>query len=128
MTEKKGFFRKFIDAFNEHRVVAEFEAKLYPPEDSPNRLKKGEIEFTRFKPGHTKLEVELKHSLEVPENSQVEVFINDAKVCDVVFRKHMSDFELHSKQGDSVPTVNLGDTAEIKYQNQTIAQGIFRRD
>lgn len=128
MSEKKGFFRKIIDGLKENTVDVEYEAKLYPPEGSANRLKKGEIEFTRYKPGHTRLEVDLKHSLEVPENTQVEVFINNTKVFDVVFRKHMPDFELHSKQGDSVPTVNIGDTAEIKYQKQTIAKGIFRRD
>lgn len=116
------------------RKIAEYEANLYSPEQPSfwarlfgSRKKGGELEFKAYDNGEKVLEVEL-HGVKAPHGAAVSVVIDNSPVCDVRVNQGHGRLLLSTAQGESLPDVSNDSQAEIRYQGETLLQGIFRPD
>ena len=125
--EPQGFFKKIGDFFMKGVVVEELEAEMFPT-DSPGARKIGELEFTRFKPGNTRFEIEIKRRADIPAGDEVAVLIHGVEVCRVTIHPMKTEVNLFSDRGDQVPTIKPGDEASLVHNGQVIATGVFRID
>lgn len=124
----KSFFSRLAATLEEHTVVADYEADLYLLDGDRKGAKAAELEFTRFKPGHTVFEIELKTRSGVPEGDEAIVLIHGVEVARVTKLKLQTEVRLNSKDGDEVPPIRVGDVAEIMHNGVVIAMGEFRKD
>lgn len=125
----RNFFKKLAESADQFSVVEAYEADLYPVGDASRSRKAGEIEFVRFKPGHTEFDVELDRSAGIPVGDEVAVLIHGVEVCRITIDASIeTDFELRSKEGDEVPPIQIGDQVEITHHDKVVLTGVFRDD
>lgn len=110
------------------RVVEEYEADLYKvPKPRFFRTEMGELERKTYADGEQNLDIRFR-GVEVPDGESVAVVISGRSVCEIEVRSGRGRRELSSNNGDSVPTVQAGEVAEIQYAGQTLLRGTFLPD
>ena len=125
--QSKGFFARIAAALNSGVIVEELEADMFPL-DTPGAKKIAEFEFTRFKPGHTEFEIEIKRRAEIQTGDEIAVQIHGVEVYRIKFHSLKPETRFFSKDGDEIPPVKPGDEASLVHNGQVIAKGVFRHD
>jgi len=126
--KQQGFFAKLWAGVKANTQVEELEADLYPADKKWNTPKGGEVEYERYGSGDRVLEVELKAGLEVAAGTTVEIWIEGLQVLDLIHTGEHQKFYLKTKDGQVVPEVKRGQSAEIRVAGETLVSGIFKRD
>jgi len=131
-----GLLSRFLNAFtvsdqtqweSTTPLTHKYAAKLSPTaEDSPSK-QQVEIAYHSYGEGHSRFEVDLKDSLDIPEGECVQVYVNGEKVCDAPRTRHTPDFELDSRQGGTLPVIRAGQVAVIAHRGKILLSGTFTR-
>ena len=116
------------------REVADLEAKLFEENKrgclavmiGPRKL--GEIDYERYEGGDTRMKIGLKGAPLPEGTSNVTVFINDQAVADLVVERGSGYLRLDSARGDSIPEINVKDTAAMRVGDATVCSGTFHKD
>jgi hypothetical protein len=85
------------------------EAQLLGSESAP--LASGRAKFEQ-RPNHTKFSVDAK-GLQSYDGQTVRIIVNFEEVGTVVVKKGKINLKLDARKGDTVPTVNPGDTVRV---------------
>jgi hypothetical protein len=121
-----SFFKKIAASIEANVVLEDYEADLYSTQSGGQKF--AELEYSRFKSGESKFEIEIKRRAGIPEGDEVAVLIHGIEVARVTIQKFQTEVWLNTKNGDEVPPVKLDDKAELLYKGVVIAEGVFRPD
>lgn len=125
----KNFVKRAVDYINEHTLVDDLEANLYPPNSGMIKKSRGELEFERYKPGHMAFEVEIKKSAGIPAGEEAAILIHGVEACRVTMTDaYETKLRLKTKDGDEVPPIQEGDEAQVVYNGDVILVGKFKKD
>lgn len=114
------------------RKIEEYEADLYSVQKSWwaklfLRSKGGEMEIKRYEGGEKRMEIDL-HGVKCPDGASVSVVIDGSPVREVEVRRGFARVRLSSAEGESIPTVRIGSTIEIRYLGEVLLEGSFKPD
>ena len=123
-----AFLKKLGIAIEVNTVLEDYEADLYAPDGDRGSGKLAELEFSRFKSGESRFEIEIKRRAGIPEGDEAVVLIHGVEVARVRVLKFQTEVKLYTKNGDDVPPIKLGDKAELMHNGVLIAAGVFRHD
>ncbi len=116
------------------REIADLEAKLFEEEKrgclgilaGPRKV--GEIDYERYADGGARLKIGLKGARLPGGTRKVTVFVNESAVADLDLTRGSAYLRLDTARGDSVPEIELDDTAAVRAGGVTIYSGTFHRD
>jgi hypothetical protein len=114
------------------RKIEEYEADLYTVQTSwwaklLLRSKGGEVEIKRYKDGEKRMEIDLK-GVKCLDGAQVSVVIDGRVEREVEIRRGFARIRISSADGEAIPTVQIGSTAEIRYIGEVLLEGTFKLD
>lgn len=114
------------------RKIEEYEADLYTIQTSwwaklLLRTKGGEIEIKHYEDGEKRMEIDLK-GVKCPDGAKVSVAIDGRVEREVEVRRGFARVRLSSTEGETIPTVHSGSTAEIRYMGEVLLEGTFKLD
>jgi hypothetical protein len=114
------------------RKISEYEANLHRVQRSwLEKLlgsgKYGEIEVERYEGGEQRMEIEL-HGVKCPDGAQVALLVDGRPVHEFTVQRGFAHLRLSSAEGASIPDIERGSLAEIRYQGETLLQGAFKVD
>ena len=114
------------------RKIEEYEADLYTVQTTwwaklLLRSKGGEMEIKHYEDGEKRMEIDLK-GVKAPDGAQVSVAIDGRVEREVEVRRGFARVRISSADGESIPTVQIGSTAEIRYMGEVLLEGTFKRD
>jgi hypothetical protein len=114
------------------RKIEEYEADLYTIQTSWwaklfLRSKGGEIEVKRYEDGEKRMEIDLQ-GVKVPDGAQVSVVIDGRTARQVETRRGYARVRLSSVDGEIIPEVQIGSTAQIQYNGEVLLEGTFKPD
>jgi hypothetical protein len=88
----------------------------------------GEIEYEKYEDGGAQLKIELNRARLPEGTSSVTILVNDAPITELDVSAGSGYLRLETDRGDTVPEVNLNDTAAIRAGELTVCTGTFHRD
>lgn len=128
LDKSKGFFSRLLEGLKDASVDYSLEAELHPIDKSWFSKEFVELEYTLYSRGHSNLEIEFERKLDLPVGEVVTLQIAGQKFKDFTIDGQKIDIRLVSKNGDTIPKISLGDTAEVIHNGTTILKGEFKRD
>lgn len=86
----------------------------------------GAAEFQLYADGNRELEVEIEDANNLPAGTVLTALVNGSQVGQIVLDvDHRGRLKLKTEDGQSVPTINNGDTAEVTNGSTVLIRGAF---
>jgi len=109
-------------------VKKELEAKLFPVGQSSFFSRpRGIIERKIYGKGSERLKI-LISNFKVPDGDEVEIVIGDNLLSTLKIKKGSAKLDLKSEDGNTIPQISAGESAEIRHNNNVIVKGKFTID
>ena len=106
--------------------VDRLEAELYPVGTVGRTHEFAEVEYTSFRSGERKMEIEVEDDAAIPPGEQAIILVHGVEICRLTIGPESdTEVKLRSDKGDEVPPIKPGDLAQLMYQGHIIAQGEF---
>jgi hypothetical protein len=112
--------------------IEEYEADLYTVQTSwwaklLLRSKGGEMEIKHYEDGEKRMEIDLK-GVKCPDGARVSAVIDGRVAREVEVRRGYARVRMSSAEGELIPEVRNGSTAEIRYMGEILLEGTFKLD
>ncbi len=110
------------------RITEDFEAKLAPTNANEfARAGRGEVERELYSDGNAELKLAFSRT-NIPDGSMVKLLINGDFVKDYQVNDGRVYEKINTKSGMNVPSVKVGDKAEVIYNDTPVLYGEFYLD
>ena len=106
-------------------VLKEFEAHLEPTHVNGKII--GKSEWKQYGDGTYRFKISIRN-IELPDDSRIDVLLDDAKVMQLTVQgsKAKADLESHIQVG--IPRVQGGQMLQLKFGEVVLAEGIYKEE